>query len=196
MGFLKKLLIFFLVIVVGCLIAVLVLPKNYEISESIEINAPQAKVFQTAKNLKAWIPFAMMGNTPSANMSKMKVPESMKKRMNQSNVTPGGMDMSGMDMSGMANKMQGFTQGLKMDFKVVKAESPGTIVYKIEGGPLSGVEPELALEKVDAKKTRVTVKEKYEFEGFFGSIKAYMAKKSSAKLHRQNLENLKKVCGG
>lgn len=175
----KRILIFFLVVAVIGLIALLVLPKSYEIEESIDIGAAQYSVFNVVKNLRNWIPLAMMGNLPTGNT---KIPAHVQKQM----------DARGMGQ--MMSGMQGASGIMKMKFKVIAVEPPKKIQYEIEGGPLSGIKPEVLIEKVEAKLSKVTIHETYEFEGFFGGLRALAARFGSAKMHRSNLEKLKKRC--
>lgn len=185
----KKFLIVVLVIIVAAFVAILALPGTYALEESIEIAASPSAVYNAAINVARWNMLGMMGmmgSMPSVPKGQMQMPKEMQDKM------PGGMDPSSM-MEGM-QKVQKAMSSVKL--KVKSSTAPGKIVFKMEGGPMDGMEPEMTIEKSTEKSSRVTIRESYKFEGFFAGIKAISAKMGSKKLNATSLQNLKKACEG
>jgi len=185
----KKVLIVVLAIVAIVVIAILALPGAYTLEEGIEIGAPQPAVFAIASQPNRWNMLGMMatmGSMPAMPTGQMQLPKEMRDTM------PGGMDLGSM-MEGM-QKIQKTMGSVKI--KVKSSAAPGKIVFKIEGGPMDSMEPEMSIERKADRITLVAIRESYTFQGVFSGVKAITAKMASKKLNATNLQNLKRVCEG
>ncbi len=191
-----KKLIILLVIILAIAGVILLIPGTYNLEQAIDINAPQARVFAAARNLPSWHLIGMMGmmqsvkKMPKVDMGTM-MKNAPKEVQDKLNAIPGGAAGFETMMSGMG-KMQNLLTAMKISVK--SSTPPGTIVMKIEGGPIDGAEPQLAVEKTDAAKSRVVYRETYQFTGFLSGFKAFAAKRVSSKLAAMSLGNLKKAC--
>jgi hypothetical protein len=179
MGALKKFLIVVLAVVIILTIVLLVLPKNYELEVSADIGANGILVYNVAQNVKAWNAMGMMGGMGQVDLSQIKLPEAQ-----------------GLPTDKLGSVMKGVSGAMQMKFTVTKTEFPTLIAYKIEGGPMDGVEPQVSIAKVNDAATKVTIKESFEYKGFLGGAKAFLAKRASKLNHEKSLEILKRMCGG
>ncbi len=168
-----KHLLFFVIILLGLLF---VLSKTYDSETRIEINAPQEKVFAHAQKLSEWNTAAAAGGIAynGFHLAEYNIP--------------------GLNVDSLISNVSGLAKFLNITCESVKVQPPGLIVFRIHGGPKNGVEPEVLVDKMDEKRTRVTLKEQFRFESFFGSLDALLAKYGSGKSNEENLERLKKIC--
>ncbi len=174
--FIKRLIFLALFIIIAGLVLIVVFPNQYDKETSVEISAPVEKVFKRAETLDQWNMYAMLsGYTGSM------------KDIKGSNTGQGGQ------MDQYAGKIKDQIGSLDMKVQIVKSDYPKLLSYKIDGGPMSGIQPEMIFTKIDDQKTRVTHRESYIFSGFTGSIKAFMAKYGTGKLTENGLANLKKI---
>ncbi len=191
-----KKLIILLVIIIAIAGVILLIPGTYNLEQTIDINAPQAKVFAAARNLPSWHLVGMMGmmqsvkKMPGVDMGSM-MKNAPKEVQDKMNAFPGGGAGLETMMSGLG-KLQGLLTAMKISVK--SSTPPGTIVMKIEGGPIDGAEPQLAVEKADAAKSKVVYRETYQYKGFLSGFKAFAAKRVSSRVSAMSLENLKKAC--
>jgi hypothetical protein len=173
---LRRLIFLSIIIIVIGLILILMFPNHYEKESTIEINAPVEKVFAHAEKLDQWNMFAMLSGYTG----------SMKDIKGAGTIPADQLDQ-------YAGKIKDQIGSLDMKVIMVKTDFPKLLSYKIEGGPMSGIQPEMVFTKLDDQKTRVTHKESFIFTGFFGSIKAFAAKYGTGKLTENGLTNLKKI---
>jgi len=105
-------------------------------------------------------------------------------------------DTQGLPTDKLGSVVKGVSGAMQMKFTVTKTEFPALIAYKIEGGPMDGVEPQVSIAKVSDAATKVTIRESFEYKGFLGGAKAFLAKRASRINHEKSLEILKRMCGG
>lgn len=173
---LRRLIVLALIIVVAGLILIVMFPNRYEKETMIEINAPADIVFSRAEKLEQWNMYAMLSGYAG----------SVKDIKGKGQIPAGDLDQ----YTGAIKDQIG---SLDMKVLIVKSDCPKLLSYRIDGGPMNGIQPEMIFTKIDEQKTRVTHKESYIFSGFFGSIKAFAAKYGTGKLTENGLTNLKKI---
>jgi hypothetical protein len=170
--FIKHLLFFVFVLIV----LMLVLSKTYDRETSMEIHAPQDKVFAHVQSLSQWNRTAMIGG------------------IGYNAFHLSGYNIPGVNMDSLISNISGLAKFMNISCEVIKVESPELMICRIHGGPRNGVAPEIRVTKVDEKTTQVTIREHFRFESFFGSLDALIAKYGSGKSTEENLANLKRIC--
>lgn len=170
----RRLILFTLFLGIVAILLIILFPNRYEKESVIEINAPVEKVFSMAEKLELWNMYAMLSGSSVA------LKELKDKRKTG-------------DLGDYTDKIVGSIENLNMRVSIVKSDYPKRLVYKIEGGPMSGIEPEMHFIKLEETKTRVIHQENYIFTGLTGSIKAFAVKYGTGKLSENGLGNLKKI---
>ncbi|MBL7993836.1 hypothetical protein JNM05_00550 [bacterium] len=177
----KNLILFVVFIVVVLVVIIFFLPKEYSSETGIDIRASREDIFGKAQNLQRWHVVAMMGGISFDNFD---IPQDINSQV----------QIPGVNVDTMLAGVRDATKLLKMNVAFVKSDSPSRIVYKVFGGPLNGMEPEVLLFELDEKNTKVTIKEKFTFGGLWGGIKVLSVRIGMNKLNVSSLENLKKLC--
>lgn len=175
--FIRRLFFLAIILIVVIVVLILVYPNRYENEATIEIMAPIAKVYDSAEQLSRWNLMAMLGGMVSLPESKL--PDR-------------GNPASG-QLGPMMDELKNQIGGMDIKVTVVKSDREKLLIYRVDGGPMSGIQPELYFYKVDDAKTRVVYKESFIFIGWKGSIKAFFAKYTTAKIIDNSLNNLKKI---
>ncbi len=174
--FIRRLIYLAVILFIVGFLLIIMFPNHYEKESVIDIDAPAEKVFTNAEKLGQWNMYAMLsGYTEMTKQSGDKT-----KPAND-------------PVDRYAGQIKNQIGSMEMKVSLVKADYPRSLSYKIEGGPMNGMQPEMYFAKIDDKKTRVTHKERYMFSGFFGSIKAFAAKYGTGRLTENGLTNLKKI---
>jgi hypothetical protein len=174
--FIRRLFYLAIILIVLVIILILVFPNQYQKESTIEILASVEKTYKSAEQLSQWNLMAMLGGATSVGNT---LPD-------QAKLPTGQLDQL---MGDLKNQIGG------MDIKVtiVKSDISKLLIYRVDGGPMSGIQPELYFYKVDDNKTRVVYKESFIFTGWFGSVKAFLAKYGTEKIIDNSLANLKKI---
>jgi len=186
--FIKRLLIFAIILFLALMVLVIFFPRSYESQSTLIIQAPQTKVFENAKDLSRWHLIAMIGG-----LSKMNMGADIQKQIG-SQLESQIPKLPAVNVDSLMSTFSGAKDLLNMKIALTKADPPNLIVYKIEGGLMNGVQTEMQITAADEKNSQVVIKESGTFEGFFGSVKAQVAKYGGDKLNQTNLDNLKKLC--
>ncbi|MBL7960824.1 hypothetical protein JNL27_11360 [bacterium] len=177
----KNLILFVVFMIVVLVVIIFILPKEYNSETGIDIRASRDVIFAKAQHLQRWHMVAMMGGISFDNFD---IPKDINSQV----------QIPGVNVDTMLAGVRDATQMLKMKVALVKADSPSRIVYKVSGGPLNGMEPEVLLFELDKNNTKVTIKEKFTFSGLLGGIKVLSVRIGMNKLNVSSLENLKKLC--
>lgn len=177
----KNLILFIAFLIIALVVIIFFLPKEYNSEVGIDIRASREDIFTKAQFLPRWHVVAMMGGISFDNID---IPKDINSQV----------QIPGVNVDTMLAGMRDATQSLKMKVKLVKAEFPSRIVYAVDGGWLSGMEPEILLFELDKKNTKVAIKEKFTFIGMWASVRVLIVKFRMNKLNDSSLKNLKNLC--
>lgn len=171
---------------------ILVLPGDYRREVSVLIRAPRAKVYSQVRQLSQWNALAMFTDL---TRKRVEIPPEVSqyagRDTNLSDWLAGRPDNAPDDVG---DGLSGYLPQLR----ITEARYPALLVYRVDGGPLPGVEPRVIIEEAESRDwktvTRVTIREEYRFFGFWAGIKALSARFAAEKLHRRNLNKLRELC--
>jgi hypothetical protein len=163
-----------IILAVVAVMAAFFLPRQYEHEVNAEIAAPQEKIFAQAKNLSSWHLAVAAGSIDPGQYGSF--------------TSPTGIRIDSILPFDEAKKF------LNVKLKLLETSPPASLSYRLDGGPMPGIEPRMEIIRVDDHRTRVFIKESYQFPGFFGGIKALTAKYGSGQINKASLDNLKALC--
>lgn len=176
--------LFILAFLAACVVVVLslVMPKDYLHETSVDIAAPSSKVYTYARNLNVWHVVGMIDQLAN-NEGLAEIGKQLGSQV---------PNIPGVNVDSLVTGAKD-AEILNMKLKLISAE-PSKIVYKVIGGPVDSIQPEILIESTAAKQTRVTIREKFQYDGFFAGAKALAARYGSGKINENSLSNLKKIC--
>ncbi len=166
------------------LLLVLVLPGDYQREVSILIRAPRSRVYAKARQLNEW---NILATFAGLSRKRLEIPPEIAGYASEAggfaNWTDRGLDEAAASLP---------------RFRITEARYPALVAYRMDGGPLPGVEPRIVIEEAPSADwkatTRVTIREQYQFSGFWAGVKALSGRFAAEKLHRRNLERLRDLC--
>ncbi len=163
-----------IVLAVVVFIAAFFLPRQYEHEVNAEIAASQEKIFAQAKNLSSWHLAAAAGSIDPGQVGSF--------------TSPTGIRIDSILPFDVAKEF------LNVKLALGETSPPTGLAYRMDGGPMPGIEARMEIVRVDDRRSRVFIKESYQFPGFFGGIKALTAKYGSGQINKASLDNLKALC--
>lgn len=176
--FLFKLIKIAVVLGILAVLAAFFLPRQYEHEENIEILAPQKVVYEKARHIERW--------HLAASLS----------ALDPNQLGAGGGAAAGRIDSLLPMNLGGQLLGsdwMNVKIQVISESAPKGFRYRVDGGPMPGMEADVECVAVDEQKTRVFIKERYQFPGFFGGVKALTAKYGSGQVNQSSLDQLKTI---
>ena len=169
------------------LLLVLVMPGDYQREVSIDIRSPRDKVYTQARRLSEWNALATFADL---SRKRLEIPPEV------AEYGTAGL----LDWISDANRGLDGAAAHVPQLRITEARYPALLVYRVDGGPLPGVEPRISIEEVPSRDlrttTRVTIVESYRFFGFWAGVKALSARFAAERLHLRNLERLRELCEG
>ena len=159
------------------LIGMFVLPNDYTSEATTEINAPREKVYQIAQNISQWHVYTVLNNLPLNDIS-----------------LPGSGKAGGLDLDSIKKEIRESAKAMKVRFMIIEQQEPEKIVFRIDGGPVPGIEPEIIISELNEQRCLVQLKEKYTFEGLAAGFKALAGRFGSSGLQEKSLRSLKEFC--
>lgn len=169
------------------LLLVLVLPGDYRREVSVLIRAPRSKVYAKVRQLNEWNALAMFSDL---TRKKIDIPPEVAEYADRESGSLGWLGGNERRSSSEASYLP--------QLRITEARYPALLVYRVDGGPLPGVEPRVIIEEAPSRDwkalTKVTIREEYRFMGFWAGIKALSARFAAEKLHRRDLEKLRELC--
>ena len=107
---------------------------------------------------------------------------------------PGSGDAGPLNLDSIRQEVLDQAKSLKVRFMVIEQVEPEKIVFRIDGGPVPGLEPQVIISKLNDERCIVQLKEKYTFEGMTAGFKALAGRFGSGRLQESSLRNLKEFC--